>query len=333
MRKIILGLIVTGIALVLFLSVKPQTADLFVRPPDPGAELAGEEVVFEPVPHFSLAQGESARALRIINNTDNLLNYSLGFEHDFIIFRPLTGELVPAEARYIYIHIDPACPSGPVELPVYLRADINEERIGLEAVLSFQVTPGELTLKGKGDSLTVLWNGGPAPRGVRIYYRQPGEDEWQLWSETPRLSPPAGFSTASPEMEFKAVLGETETLPVTLPVSAEAAALLREEEEAAAEEKAAPPSGGTASSGKSSSVSATAPEPPEPASEIPPEPPKPPPDPEQAGCTAYRFNLPASPVSGKYYLKNSVVSNTAGSPLLPGDTLSLIHISEPTRPY
>lgn len=317
MRRIILGLIITGFALVLFLSVRPQKADLFVRPPDPGTEPPEVEVVFEPAPQFSIVQGESAPALRIVNNTDDPVNYSLGFEHDFIIFRPLNGELVPAEAREIHVRIDPACPSGAVELPVYLRAEINEERIGLEAVLSFEIIPGKLTLEGRGDSLTVLWNSGPAPRGVFIYYRPPGEEEWRLWSETPRLRPPAGFTPEGPELEFKAVLGETETPPVTLPVSVEAALCLREEREAA-EDESSSSSGGTAPSDVSPSATPPAPEKLEP--EPSPELSKPPPDPVQVGCTAYRFNLPANPPSGKYYLKNSVVSNTAGSPLLPGDT-------------
>ncbi len=62
MRKILLGLILTGFALIVFISVGPQANNFFVHPEAPAADPSEGQLSFEPAAYFSVVQGGSAPA-------------------------------------------------------------------------------------------------------------------------------------------------------------------------------------------------------------------------------------------------------------------------------
>ncbi len=213
MRKVLLGMVITGFALVLFITIQPQAANLLtINPEPPTTDMSAEEqVTLEPVPYFSVVQGGSELAVVVRNNTQVAANFSLGHEHADLTFRPQGDSLAAGRSREVFLHVDPKCPVGEIELPVYLRAEVNGERVGRDAVIIFNVIPGELTMEQDQYGINVLWNGEPAPRGATVYYRTPGESEWQVWGETPGTSVPRHLDPGDYEFDFKAVLGEDET--------------------------------------------------------------------------------------------------------------------------
>ncbi|MDW7739077.1 MAG: hypothetical protein SCJ97_03320 [Bacillota bacterium] len=215
MRKILLGLVITGLALTLFITIKPQTANLIVTPEGPQSVPADQALSVLPVPYFEIVQGESTKALTIRNNTGQRIGFSLGHENPYVTFQPQGDQIGPELSREIEIVIDPECPVGMIDLPVYLRADILGERIGLETSLSFRVVEGNLSFEQLEGSFAVLWNGHPAPRGVLVYYRQPGESQWDVWGETPRVEPPRYLAPGDYNFEYRAKLGDVES-PVAL---------------------------------------------------------------------------------------------------------------------
>lgn len=211
MRKILLGLVVTGFALIVFISVRPLTDTLTINPEPPQTEIPEESIVLEPAGHFSVSQGKSYRALSVTNNLSEPVNFSLGHEHSHITFNPREASLTPGRTREIEIEVGYQCPPGEIELPVYLRAETNGERFGVETILLFEVAEGSISLDYGDDSLQVWWDDEPAPRGVQVTYRSPGEADWRIWGETPRLDPPEHLSAGEHEFEFKARLGEVES--------------------------------------------------------------------------------------------------------------------------
>jgi hypothetical protein len=221
MRKILLGLVITGFALVLFITIKPQTAFLTINPEKPATNTADEQISLEPAAYFTVVQGGSEQALTVRNNCGETISFSLGHEHAYLTFQPQGDRLPPGVAREVMIQVDPKCPVGDIALPVYLRTEIDGERTGMETVVLLNVIPGMMTLESIDGRLYVLWNGGPAPRGVLVDYRIPGESEWRLWGETPRIDPPLHLAPGTYSFEFKARLGDVESAAEVLEIFVE----------------------------------------------------------------------------------------------------------------
>ena len=221
MKKLLLGLVVCGFALVLFIAFRPLVANLLGRQENPEDETPVAAISLEPVSYVKVTQGKSAVALYILNNTSERVVFSLGHENPHLTFQPHTDQLAPSATREVSLHVDPECPAGETELPVYLRANVNGERIGLDTVILLEVTPGELSLVQTEGAFDVFWNGGLAPRGVRVYYRETEESQWQWWGETPRIDPPAYLDPGDYSFEFKASLGEVESAVELLSVTVE----------------------------------------------------------------------------------------------------------------
>ena len=230
MRKIILGIIITGFALALFITLKPQAADLVILPETPGTDMSREPVILEPAPYFPVVQGDSELALTVKNNSKNPISFSLGHEHAFLTFQPQGDRLAPGATREIFVYVDPLCPVGEINLPVYLRAEVDGERIGMDTSVLMNVIQGKLALELSDNRLVVLWNGEQAPRGVFVYYRLPGARDWQLWGETPRIDPPAQLSPGTYRFEFKAELGDVVSAVETFEITVEKPVVKKQEE-------------------------------------------------------------------------------------------------------
>ncbi len=246
MRKIILGLVVAGFALIVFISVRPFTDTLTINPEPPQTEMAEEKIVMEPAPYFSVSQGDSYRVLSVTNNLSEQVNFSLGHEHSHITFNPRDATLYPGRTREIAIEVGHQCLPGGIDLPVYLRAETNGERFGVEKTLNFEVTEGSISLDYNDNGLQVFWDDEPSPRGVLVTYRSPGEADWRIWGETPRLAAPDHLSAGEHEFEFKARLGEVESPVAVFVISVEAK--IAEEEEPEDKPTASISSGSAASS-------------------------------------------------------------------------------------
>ncbi len=173
----------------------------------------------EPATELSIVQGKSDQALQVFNETNIPIHYKLGHTHAHLTLKPREDALAPGSYRNITMHVDDLCPSGEIQLMVYLLAETDGESYGMEAVnLFFTVIPGELQLEAEDGRIKVLWNGEPAPGGVVIeYYGPDPEDEdedtdiWQTWGETPNLDPPAHLEPGNYSFEFKALFGEVES--------------------------------------------------------------------------------------------------------------------------
>ncbi len=208
MRKILMGLIIIGFALVLFITLKPQLANLLSFTDSPAIEAYDGQIKLDPAPYFSVVQGESELALYVRNNMSEVASFSLGHEHEYLTFRPQGDRLAAGSVREVFVQVDPRCPVGEIELPVYLRAESDGERITEDTVIMLNVIPGELSLEYDQYGLKVLWNGETAPRGVSVYYRPLGHNQWQEWGETPRIGIPEHLGPGDYEFEFVAELGE-----------------------------------------------------------------------------------------------------------------------------
>ena len=263
MRKILLGLIITSFALVLFLTFKPQTADLEIMPEAPGTDPLAAPLVLETEPYFTATQGGSYIALTVTNNSGGVISFSLGHEHPYLTFQPQGDRIGHGIRREVLVHVDPLCPVGEISLPIYLRAEIDGERVGMDTLFTMGVIPGELTMESDGRKLNVLWNDEPAPRGVFVFYRSPGAEEWRTWGETPRIDPPANLSPGTYLLEFKAELGAVSSAVYTLEVVVEEPPPKKEPEPEPQESKEVP------------------------AAEEPVEEPAPPPEPPKPGTREY----------------------------------------------
>lgn len=239
MRKILLGLVIAGFALVVFLTVRPLTSNLTLRPEPSQTDGPEEQVLLEPAGFFRARQGDSYRALRVINNMSETVTFSLGHEHGHLTFNPRGESLAPGRAREVDLEIGHQCPPGEIELPVYLRAEVNGERFGLDSVIIFEVAPGELSLVQENGDIEALWNGEPAPSGILVTYRLPGEDDWRVWGETPRLAPPDHLDPGNHEFEFMARLGDVESPIAVFSIEVEEKVAEVEEEEPPPEQRSA----------------------------------------------------------------------------------------------
>ncbi len=237
MRKLLLGFIITAIVAVLFVSIRPLIGAIsFEREPAP-QEDPEAQIELSPAGHFTVSQGESfEQALLVTNNMSETINFSVGHEHSHLTFNPRGERLAPGRTREIDLQVDHLCPPGEIELPVYLRAEVNDKRVGKDTKINFEVTPGRLSMELEDNALRVLWNDEPAPSGVQVTYRPQGEDDWRIWGETPRLAPPDHLEGGTHEFEFQAKLGEVESAIAVFSIEIEV--VVAEEEEP--EEEPAP---------------------------------------------------------------------------------------------
>jgi len=184
-RNILLALVLTGFALVVFFTVKPQFANMVINPDNPATSLPEDEFRFEPAAYFPVFQGGSAPALFLENNYQETVSFSLAHEHAYLTLKPRVGKIAPGSSKEITVHVCPECPTGEIELPVYLRAEVEGTRFGMDTILYMDVIPGELSLSWQEDTLEVLLNGEPAPDGTLVSYRLPDQEVWEDWSELP----------------------------------------------------------------------------------------------------------------------------------------------------
>jgi hypothetical protein len=155
------------------------------------------------------------------NKTGQAISFSLGHEHEFLTFQPQSDKIGPGITREILVSVDPECPVGEIELTVYLRTEIDGKREGMETVVTFNVTPGELSLHSIDGVINILWNDGPAPRGVHLFYRSPGDSDWTYLGETPRIDLNSHFEPGSHTLEFVAKLGQVRSKAETLGIFVE----------------------------------------------------------------------------------------------------------------
>ena len=163
---------------------------------------------------LAITQGYSDQGFTVINRSSKPVTINLGHAHGYLTLDPRSDTLPPGASRDITVHIDDFCPSGKVDLLLYVLAESEKEEFGMEAItLEFEVLPGTLTLAEQDNKVMVVWNGNPAPPGVIIYYRNSSTDDetWKLWGETPNLYPPGNLLTGTYLFEFKAKLSNVES--------------------------------------------------------------------------------------------------------------------------
>ena len=221
MKKILLGLVVTFFALIIFISFMPKISELLLAPESSAVDASQEPAILEPAPYFTTVQGSSEPVLTVTNNTNAMISFSLGHEHAHLTLQPQGDRIAPGTTREVIVHVDPQCPVGEIALPVHLRTEIDGERVGMEVIVLMSVLPGELTLDSDNVKLSVLWNDEPAPRGAFVYYRSPGAEDWRLWGETPRIDPPANLPPGTYLLEFFAELGSVRSAVRTLEIVVE----------------------------------------------------------------------------------------------------------------
>lgn len=330
MRNILLALVLTGFALVVFFTIKPQFANLIINPENPATGLPEEEFRFEPAAFFPVFQGGSAPALVLENNYQETVSFSLAHEHAYLTLKPQVGKIAPGSSKEIAVHVCPECPTGEIELTVYLRAEVEGSRFGMDTVLYMDVIPGELSLNWQEDTLEVLLNGEPAPNGTLVSYRLPDQEDWEEWGELPQIDPPGNLDPGSYEFEFKAVLGSIISAIEKFYISIKTTGDNMTAEKAGAPDQpeSKPPS---ASNDKPAEQPKPAeppkkPDPPvQPAPEVP-ETWKPHSNPVRQGYTAYRLNVSGAPASGTFYFQNFQISPSENSPLMPDGAYVRINV-------
>ena len=140
-RKILLALVLTVFALIVFLSVGQQANHFLVNPVEPATGPVNEQLSLEAAAYFSVARGDSAQALTVINGSSEEIRFSLAHEHDYLKLQPQSGKLSPGRSIEIAVNVDPECPLGEINLPVYLRSEVSGVRIGMETNLFMNITP------------------------------------------------------------------------------------------------------------------------------------------------------------------------------------------------
>ncbi len=228
MKKILLGVVIAGIILALFFVARPFAAGLLDLSAPPETDLNEDKIIIEPKPDLSIVQGGSDEAFRITNQANVTVTHSLGHAHAYLALEPREYTLAPGASRTITIHVDDFCPSGETEFMVYLLADADDESFGMETIdIIFDVLPGELTLDDQDGRIAILWNNGPPPPGIGLYYNNPDNraEVWQKWGETPRVSleiPPSSIDPGRYNLDFIARLGSVESEVKSFEVTVEA---------------------------------------------------------------------------------------------------------------
>ena len=217
MRKILRGVVITGIILALFFVARPFAAGLLNLSAPPETDQPESTFAIEQTPEISITQGGSDGALIITNQSSTPLTFNLGHAHTYLALEPRNYNLSPGSSRAITIHVDAFCPIGEIELTVYLLAEAEGESFGMETIdIIFDVLPGELALEGQNGHILVLWNNSPAPPGISLYYNNPDTDEevWEKLGETPLVDLEeltASLDPGSHVLEFMARYGEIES--------------------------------------------------------------------------------------------------------------------------
>ena len=211
----------------LFFVARPFAAGLLNLSAPQETDLNEEKIIIEPKTDLSIVQGESDEAFQITNQANVSVTYSLGHAHAYLTLEPRDYTLDPGASKTIAINVDDFCPSGETEFMVYLLADAEGESFGMETIdLIFDVLPGELTLEEEDDHLAILWNNGPPPPGIGLYYNDPDtdEEEWEKLGETPLIDLEeltANLDPGSHLLEFVARYGEVESKVKLFEVSVE----------------------------------------------------------------------------------------------------------------
>ncbi len=217
MKKILLGVVITGIILALFFAARPFAAGLLDLSAPPDTNQNDSRISIEPKLNLSIIQGESDEVLRIKNEANVAVTHSLGHAHPYLTLEPRDYTLAPGASKTITIHVDDFCPAGETELMVYLLADAEDQSFGMETIdIVFDVLPGELTLEDQDGRIAILWNNGPPPPGIGLYYKHPDTrvEVWRKWGETPRVdleTPPSSIEPGSYTLDFIARRGEVES--------------------------------------------------------------------------------------------------------------------------
>jgi hypothetical protein len=222
LRKVLFIIIIAVFALVILFTARPFLARLLRAP------AASEPVVLEtiislvPITQLSIIQGKSDQALILSNMTTTPVKFNLGHAHGHLTLDPRSETLQPGASENITIHVDDFCPRGEIDLLVFLQAEVEGETFNMETFnLLFTVLPGELKLQQENNNIIVIWNDAPAPPGVFLYYRNPEDDEdevWKYWGETPDLYPPPGLEAGLYIFEFIARLGAEESAVETFEI-------------------------------------------------------------------------------------------------------------------
>ena len=331
MRKFLLVLVLLGFITVLILTLKPQVEDLTVSPEPPLAGPVETKLSIEIVAPLSVVQGESASAITLENRLEETVSFSIAHEHEHLNFQPQSGSIVPGAKKQITVNAEPTCPTGKISLSVYLRAEANGERFGMESEVTLDVKKGELSLDWRNDNLYAILNNQPVSNGVMAFYRTPGSDEWGDWGELPESAPPPILDPGSYELEFKAVLGALNTGVETFVVE-----ILEVEEEMIARkgdpadlEALEEPASDTAE--PETAAAPAAPAPARRAEPVQPERWVQHADPVRQNFTAYKLVVSGNPRSGKYYFRDLIRNTNNNSPLLPPDAHVRINFSEDGR--
>ena len=338
MRKFLLALILLCFIAVLVITLKPQVDNLVIGPEPPLSEPSENKLSIDIIAPLSLIQGGSASAISLENKLDETVNFSIAHEHEHLNFKPQSGSIVPGARKQITVNADPECPTGKISLSVYLRAEANGERFGMESEVTLDVKKGRLSLDWQDDTLQAMLNNQSVSEGVKAYYRIPGSEEWGGWGVLSEGIPPGSLDPGSYELEFKAVLGavssEVETFVVEI-LEVEEEIIARKGDPADLEPVEEP------ASDTDEPEPNPEPETPKPApaastSSRPSEPEQPEqwvqhPDPVRQNFTAYKLVVSDNPRSGKYYFRDFIISTNNNSPLLPPDAHIRINFDEDGR--
>jgi hypothetical protein len=222
MRKIFLVVIIAGFALTLLFTARPYLSGWLQMSASSESAFLENIISLEPVEQLSIMQGKSGQALIIANKTDAPVKFNLGHAHGYLAIDPQSEILQPETTRLITLHVDDFCPSGEIELLVFLLAEVEDETFGMETVdLIFNVLPGELKLEEQDNSIIATWNDATAPPGVLIYYRASSREAWQEWGKPSRSKPPADLAPGNHLLEFMGKLGQVESAVETFEIFVE----------------------------------------------------------------------------------------------------------------
>ncbi len=158
-----------------------------------------------------IRQGEKAEGLRITNNLQSPIYYSLEYDHDHLFLElPDEYTLYPAEVTVIMLSAADNSPTGDGELSVVLQADFEGGSCRIRTDVAVFVYDGDLQLRLGDGGLATSWNGGDAPSGTVILYRyrEALEDQWSDWG---RVDEDSQDPSIPGYYEYKAVFGETES--------------------------------------------------------------------------------------------------------------------------
>jgi hypothetical protein len=226
-KNILQAAIVIGIIVISFLVAWPVMSSILGNNTEQEKiAVLGNLLSLKPAKELSIVQGYSDTFLTLTNNSNEYLSFNLGHAHGHLALEPRSAILQPGASQDITVQIDDFCPSGKVELLLFILAESETESFGMEtANLEFEVLPGTLGLTAQNNNIIVIWNDNPAPPGVLVFYRDPTAEEknWKLWGETPNLNPPGNLRTGIYSFEFKARLSNVESAVENLEIFIEQA--------------------------------------------------------------------------------------------------------------